>query len=131
MSSSLCAVGAQSLQSSPTLGNPMDCSLPGSSDHGDSPGKNTGVGCHSLLQGIFPTQGLKPSLLHCRTILYWLSQWGSTLLSLFLFRVPSLRQQLLWFWRRREQTGQHTPTCSEGLVLSKKSLPAKCPRAGP
>ena len=35
----------------------MDCSLPGSSVHGDSPGKNTGVGCHSLLQGIFPTQG--------------------------------------------------------------------------
>ena len=32
--------------------------LPGSSVHGDSPGKNTGVGCHALLQGIFPTQGL-------------------------------------------------------------------------
>ena len=31
---------------------------PGSSVHGDSPGKNTGVGCHALLQGIFPTQGL-------------------------------------------------------------------------
>ena len=29
-------------------------------------GKNTGVGCHSLLQGIFPTQGLNPCLLHCR-----------------------------------------------------------------
>ena len=35
----------------------MDCSLPGSSVHGDSPGKNTGVGCHALLQGIFLTQG--------------------------------------------------------------------------
>ena len=35
----------------------MDCSLPGSSVHGYSPGKDTGVGCHSLLQGIFPTQG--------------------------------------------------------------------------
>ena len=43
-----------------TLCNPMDCSLPGSSVHGDSPGKNTGVGCHSPLQGIFPTQGTKP-----------------------------------------------------------------------
>ena len=32
----------------------------------DSPGKNTGVGCHFLLQGIFPTQGLNPRLLHCR-----------------------------------------------------------------
>ena len=38
----------------------MDCRLPGSSVHGDSPGKNTGVGCHALLQGIFPTQGSNP-----------------------------------------------------------------------
>jgi len=38
----------------------MDCSLPGSSVHGDSPGKNTGVGCHALFQGIFPTQGSNP-----------------------------------------------------------------------
>ena len=44
--------------------DPMDCSLPGSSVHGDSPGKNTGVGCHALLQGIFPTKGLMPGLLH-------------------------------------------------------------------
>ena len=39
------------------LCNPMDYSLPGSSVRGDSPGKNTGVGCHALFQGIFPTQG--------------------------------------------------------------------------
>ena len=32
-----------------------DCSPPSSSVHGDSPGKNTGVGCHALLQGMFPT----------------------------------------------------------------------------
>ena len=51
---------------------PVDCSLPGSSVHGDSPGKNSGVGCHSLLQGIFPTQGLNPGLPHCRQILYQL-----------------------------------------------------------
>ena len=36
------------------------------------PRKNTGVGSHSLLQGIFQTQGLNPSLLHCRQILYHL-----------------------------------------------------------
>ena len=35
----------------------------------NSPDKNTGVGSHSLLQGIFPTQGLNPCLLHCRQIL--------------------------------------------------------------
>ena len=54
---------AKSLQSCQTLYDPMNCSPPGSSVHGDSPGKNTGVGCHPLLQGIFPTQGLNPRLL--------------------------------------------------------------------
>ena len=43
-------------QSCWTLCDPVDCSPPGSSAHGDSPGKNTGVGCHALLQGIFLTQ---------------------------------------------------------------------------
>ena len=43
----------------------------------NSPGQNTGVGSHSLLQGIFPTQGLNPALLHCRRILYQLSHKGS------------------------------------------------------
>ena len=37
------------------------------------PDKNTGVGYHSVLQGILPTQELNPSLLHCRQILYPLS----------------------------------------------------------
>ena len=36
------------------------CSPPGSFVYGDSPGKNTGVGCHALLQGIFPSQGWNP-----------------------------------------------------------------------
>ena len=64
-------------QSCPILCNPMDCSLPGSSVHGHSPGKNTGVGCHALLQGIFPTKRSNPGLLHCRWILYHLSHQGS------------------------------------------------------
>ena len=54
----------------------MDCSPPGSSVHGDSPGKNTGVGCHALLQGISPTQGSNPGLLHYKKILYQLSYLG-------------------------------------------------------
>ena len=64
-------------QSCPTLCDPMDCSPPGSFVHGDSPGKNTGVGCHAILQGIFPTQGLNLGLLYCRWILYHLSHQGS------------------------------------------------------
>ena len=43
----------------------------------DSPGQNTGVGCHAFFQEIFPTQGLNPSLPHCRRILYHLSHQGS------------------------------------------------------
>ena len=43
----------------------------------DFPGKNTGVGYHSLLQGIFLTQGSNLGLLHCRRILYHLSHQGS------------------------------------------------------
>ena len=49
----------------------------------DSPGENTGVGSLSLLQGIFPTQGSHPSLLHCRQILYHLSHQGSLLQRIF------------------------------------------------
>ena len=61
-------VCTKSLQSCLTLCNPMDCSPPGSSVHGDSPDKNTGVGCHALLQGIFPTQGSNPYLF---CLLHW------------------------------------------------------------
>ena len=66
-------------QSCPTLCDPMGCSPPGSSVHGDSPGKNTGMGCHFLLQGVFLTQGSNLSLLYCRWILYHLSYLGSPL----------------------------------------------------
>ena len=66
------------IQSCPTLCDPLDCGPPGSFDHGDSPGKNTEVGCHAFLQGIFPTQGSNPSLLHCRQIFYHLSYQGRT-----------------------------------------------------
>ena len=70
---------AQSLQSCPTLrarGLQARLLCPG-----DSPGKNTGVGCHALLQGIFPTQGLNPGLLHVscidRWVLYHCASWES------------------------------------------------------
>ena len=75
----LCALLCLVTQLCLTLCDPMDCSPPGSSVHGDSPGKNTGVGCHALLQGIVPTQGSNPGLPHCRWILYWLSHQGSPL----------------------------------------------------
>ena len=62
---SLCAC-AQWLQSCLTLCKPVDCSPPGSSVQ-DSPGKNTGVGCHALIQGIFPT----PDWIRLWCFLHW------------------------------------------------------------
>ena len=63
-----------------TLFDPMVCSPPGSSIYGDSPKKNTEVGCHTLLQGMFATQGSNPGLPHCRQTLYHLSHQGSLIL---------------------------------------------------
>ena len=60
------------VQSCPTLCNPMDYNSPW-----NSPGQNTAVGSCYLLQGIFPTQGSNPGLLHCRKIPYQLSYQGS------------------------------------------------------
>ena len=86
-------------QSCLTLCDPMDCSTPGLPVHHqllelaqthvyiiyinvykiyiNIYSKNTGVGSHSLLQGIFSSQGLNQSLLHCRQIFYCLSHQGS------------------------------------------------------
>ena len=75
-----------------TLCNPMDCSL----HHGIFHGKSTGVGCHFLLQGIFPTQGWNPGLQHCKQMNQWsncqhpLDHWKS-------MRVPE-KHLLLLYW---------------------------------
>ena len=60
----VCVCVCSVTQSCPTLCNIMDCSPPGSSVHESFPRKNSGVGWHFLLQGIFLTQGLNPRLLH-------------------------------------------------------------------
>ena len=70
----------------------MDCSPPDFSVHGASPGKNTGAGCHALLQGIFPTQGSNPGLLYYEWILYQLSHQGSPY---FAFQFSSVAQSCL------------------------------------
>ena len=68
-----------------TLTTPWSVAPPSLLCPWDFPGKNTVVGCHLLLQGIVPTQGLNPSLLHCRQNLYQLSHQGSPIKFLFLF----------------------------------------------
>ena len=66
--------------SCPTLCDPMNCSLCPL----NSPGRNTGVGSHSILHGIFLTQELNPGLSHWRQILYCLSHQGSPLVCLLI-----------------------------------------------
>ena len=68
----------------------------------NSPGKNIGVGSHSLLQGIFATQGSNLGLLHCRQILYWLSHQESP-----MFPMNRLRS-CIW---GRTYTGDVTSQC--------------------
>ena len=68
------------------LCDPVDCSL----CPWDSLGKNTGVGCHFLLQGIFPTQGSNLGLLHCRQILYPLCHQEAHMLSKITYLIMYL-----------------------------------------
>ena len=83
-----------------SLCDPMDCSLPGSSVYGDSPSKNTGVGCHALLQGIFLTQGSNPGLPYCRQILYHLSHQGNwTMIILLVWGAHFENCLTRWFLR--------------------------------
>ena len=64
-------------KSCPIVAAPWTVAPPGSPVHGDSPGENSGVGCHFLLPGIVPTRESSPRLLHCRQSLYRQSYEGS------------------------------------------------------
>ena len=70
----------------------------------NSPGQNTGMGSHSLPQGIFPTQGLNPGLLHGRKIIYHPSNQGSILLLPFnlntVYMLYSNKNMFLIFKKR-------------------------------
>ena len=80
---------ANFFQSCPTLCDPMDCSSTRLLCLWDSPEKNTGVGCHALLQGIFLNQGSNPLVQHCRQILEPL---GKPLLMISLLKQQQLTQ---------------------------------------
>ena len=81
----------------------------------NSPGQNTGVGSLSLLQGIFPTQGLNPCLPHCRWILYQLSYQGSPLFKIESIKVPwKMATEMFWDVKleNRRTGGTITPAFS-------------------
>ena len=82
----------------------------------DLPGKNTGVGCHSLLQGIFLTQGSNPGLLQCRQILYQLSHQGTNPIFFFLAAPWSM-------WDLSFLTRYQTPSSP---ALEVQSYPLDC-----
>ena len=111
-------------QSCLTLRKPMDCRSPGSSVHGDSPGKNTGVGCHALLQGISPTQGSNLLLL---CLLHW--QAGSLLL--VPPGKPSLKAAAHGKWSRDNQQTVEEGICAPlPMPLGFVHLEAPISRAG-
>ena len=85
-------------QSCPTLCNPMDCSPLGSSDDGDSPGKNSGVGCHALLERIFPIQRSNPVLPHCKQILYHMNHQGSPHCNVFYIKSKRIHLPMQESW---------------------------------
>ena len=78
--------------------NPMNCSPPDSSVHGDSPGQNSGAGCRALLQGIFPIQRSNPDLPYYGGILHRLSQQGS----------PTILEWVAYPLGLNQKTGQRT-----------------------
>ena len=77
--------------------------------------KNTGVGCHALLQRIFPTQALNPGLLHCRWIFYRLSHQGSPVSHISLVQSLSRVQLLVTPWTAAHQASQS--------ITSSRSIP--------
>ena len=105
-----------------SLCDTVDCSL----CPWDSPGKNTGVGCHSLLQGIFLTQGLNPHLLHCQWILYHRATWEALSKDKCLWNPisppPHVALSMLHSWAAGPASGQPA-----GVTGTELHLP--CPKS--
>ena len=117
-------VCAQSLQSGPTLCDPMDYSPPVSSVNRDSPGKNTGVGCHTLFQGILPTLLLSVACFWHNLVLVIL--YGSSRMGLCNHSWRGLINSWLKEWMNRDWT--HMP-CIARQILNHWTIcedPLKC-----
>ena len=118
MGALLCLV----VQSCLAFCNPMGCSPLGSSVHGNSPGKNTGVDCHALCQGIFPTQGSNPGLPHYGQILYHLSHQESPRILEWVAYAFSRGIPLFWECNWRASSSQACPCL--GLIPTQELNPS-------
>ena len=112
--------------------DPMDCSPPGSSVYGDSPDKDTGVGCHALLQGNLPNPGTEPMSSASPAMQadsLWLSHWGSpikfTIHNVLLFCGPSIRSSQLSSWPV-DICSPLTPTHRTSSLMYGRSTCAYC-----
>ena len=83
----------------------------------DSPGKNTGVGSHSLLQGIFLTQGSNLGLLNCRQILYHLSHQGSPIMR--LIQMKTHEGKVKEFFQLKSSHAPAFCRCTHHAILSR------------
>ena len=106
--------------------SPWILSSPDSSVHGDSPGKNTGIGCHALLQGIFRTQGSNLGLPHCRWTFYLLSHqespFNSTYTELYIWASQTAQWQRIHLSMQEMQETQVWSLCRED-PLEKEDAP--------
>ena len=117
-------VGGLVAKSCPTLATPWMVAHPGSSlCPWDFPGKNTGMGYHFFLQGIFPTQGLNPHLLFCRCILLcWATRETQLYIHMYLlffgfpFHLGHHRAQ------NQRRQWQPTPVLLPGKSQGRRSL---------
>ena len=99
--------------------DPLDYSPPDSSEHGIFPCKNTGVGCHALLQVLFPTQGSKIPTPHLLYLLHW--QAGSLSLVRSTWKAPSVWLGIFNITGRRKQW-HPTPVLLPGKSHGRRSL---------
>ena len=87
----------------------------------DFPGNNTGVGCHCLLQRIFPTQGLNPGLLHCRQTVYCLSHQGSPILEKGFLQSLRGRKSVPWWEKSRPKVKEELHYREEKWLLHREN----------
>ena len=118
----------------PTLCNSMYYSPPVSFVHGDFPGKNTAVGYHALIQGIFTTQKSNPGFPSCRQILYHLIHQGSPTdaeAEIPILWPPDARNWLIgkdpdsaedWRWEEMRMTEDEMDDITDSMNMSLNKL---------